>query len=186
VNRCRGFTLVEVAVAASVFVVIVFAGVVVSRLAMTTTSRVVEARVESSESFRLLEEARRRLAGASLSSLECVPAGQGMLPEPMEEDTPYDNLTFRHVESYCDGEPVLYPPPGEPPMGFFFTQRAAPGEAGFGDLIFYDGTQKRLLESDVRLVQFVRTGQRVTVDLQVITADGEERTVSGSVVLRIW
>jgi type II secretory pathway pseudopilin PulG len=158
----RGFTLAETCVATAIFVTILFAGVTVSRTAMTAAGVAIAsdstaARVESAA-----DHVRDELVDASLATLQAVPRG-GKVAENMQDGVAYDNLSFRRVTGVSTGAPLYAPPIGKPAQRFFVGVDAR----GAKVLEFDHGASTTVLVSDVASATFTKSGSQILVQLSV-------------------
>jgi prepilin-type N-terminal cleavage/methylation domain-containing protein len=161
----RGFSLVELMVATAVLVTVLLGGVSVSNSAIAVAGSSVRTGAAEGRAMRAQTRIRQYLSSAGRSTLFATPPGGGA-PELMRDGVPYDNLSFRRTVSAGRAGPVYDPDPVQPPLSFAFEPR--PGGGGDGDLVFTTADGRFPICGDVREVEFLREGSRITVRITTV------------------
>ncbi len=91
-RACRGLTIVELSVSTAILSVLVLAASTASQTALTATADVVANDAEEGTARHALDRLELLLVSASRSTLEGVPVGQGVTPEPLQEGVDYRDL----------------------------------------------------------------------------------------------
>jgi len=172
-SRTQGFTLLEAVLSASIFSVVLYGGVTVANLSVRTTRESMNMRSEALKRERLAEKSHKTLVSASLATLEGIPSGGGMLPEPLLDGVAYTNVSFRKVVSFQSGAPVLDPPPGMPPLSLSFVPDAVAAD-GTGSLVLFDGGATIELMNDVSNLSFSLSGRQLQIKMEIAGKKGPE------------
>jgi len=164
-SNSRGFSLVELLVASTALVIVLLGSATVSKSALSVAETSVSTGAAESRATRAQFRIRQILLSAGRSTLLATPPGGGA-PEPMQDGVPYDNLSFRRTLSAGREGPVYDPDPGQPPLSFSFEPRNGTGSDG--DLILTTGGGRLPICAEVRQVEFLRQGSRVTVRITTV------------------
>jgi hypothetical protein len=176
----RGTSLMEVSISTAILAFLVFAAASASRIAITTTNEVNVRDAATGGERRNSVRFTGQLISASLSSLQGIPANQGVVPEPMLENVDYQELQFRRVVGFEKGAIVYEPALGTPAARLFREV----DKNGAGSLVLENRGQMATLLADVQSVNFRRVDSTLTI---VVTSErGNESTVrTTNLVLRV-
>lgn len=178
----RGTSLIEVSISTAILSFLVFAAASASRVAITTTAEVNVRDATTGGERRNATRFTGQLISASLSSLQGIPAKQGVVPEPMLENVDYQELQFRRVVGFEKGAITYEPALGTPAARLY---RAVDAKTGYGTLVLENRGQSSTLLADVRGVNFRRVDSTLTIE--VTTGHGQEAPIirTTNLVLRV-
>lgn len=161
-NRLRrGYTLMEVTLSTVLLSAMVFAASVASHVALTATSDVTADDIAAGTERRTGDRLDDLLLSASLATLEGIPSGKGVTPEPMQPGTDYADVRFRRVTGFVGGA-VAY----EPPVTSASAKLArSVDQSGAGSLVLVDGQTTTTLMSDVDSVLFRLSGNKLSATI---------------------
>ena len=176
----RGTSLLEVSISTAILAFLVFAAASASRIAITTADDVNVRDAATGGERRTATRFEGQLLSASLSSLQGVPAKQGVVPEPMLEDVDYQELQFRRVVGFEKGAITYEPSLGTPAARLY----RAVAQNGEGSLVLENRGQTSTLLAGVQSVNFRRVDSTLTI--VVTSGRGDESTVrTTNLVLRV-
>jgi hypothetical protein len=178
----RGTSLLEVSISTALLSFLVFAAASASRIAITTADDVTVRDATTGGARRNAARFEGQLISVSLSSLQGIPANQGVAVEPMLENVDYQELQFRRVTGFEQGAIVYEPALGTAAARLY---RAVDPKTGIGTLALENrGLTSTLLEG-VRSVNFRRVDSTLTIT--VTTGRGNEvpTTRTTNLVLRV-
>ena len=177
----RGTSLLEVSISTAILAFLVFAAASASRIAITTADDVNVRDAATGGERRSATRFTGQLISVSLSSLQGIPANQGVVAEPMLEKTDYQELQFRRVVGYEKGAIVYEPALGTPAARLY---RAVDPKTGYGSLVLENRGQTATLLADVQNVNFRREDATLTID--VTAGRGHDATTRTThLVLRV-
>jgi len=178
----RGTSLLEVSISTAILSFLVFAAASASRVAITTADDVTVRDAATGGERRSAARFEGQLISASLSSLQGIPANQGVVAEPLLENVDYAELQFRRVVGYEKGAIVYEPALGTAAARLY---REVDPKSGEGSLVLENRGQTVTLLSGVQSVIFRLVDSTLTIE--VTTGRGREAptTRTTHLVLRV-
>ena len=181
-----GFSSVELMISTAVFVPLLLVALNATRTSMVAADSFTDASERNARGERVGANLFDQLRSAAQDTIQAVPPGEQMLPEPLVEGAIYDNLEYRLAAGWEAGERAYTPDVDLPPMQLQLEPAVFGYEQSYEiyHLVLREGEKATVVAKDVAEMTVRRQGSTFTLSWTEGAHGHEPRVVERTVFVR--